>query len=157
MPRTTRSAKKRRKPDAHYEACRDRWERRRSEPAGVPLVEKPRMPVDPAPFLGTLQQLFYFTHDERFIELHRHLIGSDLIDPDTEQWSLSGTTRTRAIFDHIERKIRLGMSEREAIADVVAMCPLFPDALSFDAAWKRVERQLHSWRKALDKNQPKKV
>jgi len=160
MPRTPRNAKKRKKPDARYDAFRDEWERRRKGPdrgGGDWLVERPDPPVDPLPFLQTLRRLFYFTQDSRFIELHRHLIGSDLIDPVTEKWSLFGTKLTRTLFELIEEEIRAGTTERQAIADAVAAFVLFPDAQSFDAAWKHLERRLREWRKALDKNQPKKV
>jgi hypothetical protein len=150
MPRPPRNA-----PDARYSAFRDEWERRRYGPdrgAGDWLVEVPDLPVDPVPLLRTLRWLFYHTQDRRFIEWHRYLIGSDLFDLPADKWSLHGTERTRTLFDLIEEEIRAGTSERQAIADAVATFVLFPDAQSFDAAWKHLERRLHEWRRAVGQN-----
>jgi hypothetical protein len=147
-------------PDARYEAFRAEWERRRKAPdrgGGEWLVDKPELPIDPLPFLQTLRRLGYVTQDNRFIELHRYLMGSDLIDPETKQWSLFGTKLMRVLPELIEEAIAAGTTERQAIAEAVAVFELYPDAQSFDAAWKRLERLLHEWRKALDRNPSKKV
>jgi hypothetical protein len=152
--------KKAKKPDARYEAFRAEWERRRKAPdhgGGEWLVDKPKLPVDPLPFLQTLRRLGYVTQDVRFIELHGALMGSDLIDPATGKWSLFGTELARLLPELIEEAITPDTSERQAIAEAVAVFELYPDAQSFDAAWKRLERRLHEWRKALDRNRPKKV
>jgi hypothetical protein len=152
--------KKAKKPDARYEAFRAEWERRRNAPdrgGSEWLVDKPELPVDPLPFLQTLRRLGYVTQDDRFIELHRHLTGSALIDPATGTWSLFGTELTRLLPELIEEAIAAGTTERQAIAEAVAVFELYPDAQSFDAAWKHLERLLHEWRKALDRNRPKKV
>jgi hypothetical protein len=160
MPRKPKNPKERGKPDARFEAFRDEWEQRRKAPdrgGSEWLVERPDLPVDPVPFLQTLRRLDYFTQDHCFIELHRHLIVSRLIDLPKEKWSLFGTKRTRILFELIEEEIAAGNTERQAIADAVAAFGLFPEALSFDAAWKRLERLLHEWRGALDRNRRKKV
>ena len=144
--------KAKKQPDARYEAFRAEWERRRKAPergGGEWLVDKPELPVDPLPFLQTLRRLGYVTQDNQFIELHRHLMGSDLIDPTTKQWSLFGTKLTRLLPELIEEAIAGGTTERQAIAEAVAVFELYPDAQSFDAAWKRLERLLHEWRKAF--------
>jgi hypothetical protein len=153
-------SKKAKKPDARYEALRAEWERRRNAPdrgGGEWLVESSEASVDPLPFLQTLRRLGYVTQDDRFIELHSALMGSSLIDPATKKWSLFGTTLTRLLPELIEQAIAAGNAERQAIAEAVAVFELYPDAQSFDAAWKRLERLLHEWRKALDRNRPKKV
>jgi hypothetical protein len=151
MPKKAKRAEK--KHDARYEALRAEWERRRKAPdrgRGEWLVEKPELPVDPVPFLQTLRQLHYVTQDRRFIELHRYLMGSDLIDPATEKWSLHGTKLTRFLPELIEEAIAAGVTtERQAIAEAVAKFGLYLDAQSFDAAWKRLERLLHEWRKSV--------
>jgi hypothetical protein len=85
------------------------------------------------------------------------MVGSDLIDPATEKWSLHGTKLMRVLPELIDEAIGAGTSERQAIAEAVAVFELYPDAQSFDAACKRLERLLHEWRKALDKNRPKNV
>jgi hypothetical protein len=152
--------KKAKKPDASYEAFRAEWDRRRNAPdrgGGEWLVEKPELPVDPLPFLQTLRRLGYVTQDDRFIELHRDLMGSELIDPATGKWSLNVANPTQLLPELIEQAIAAGITERQAIAEAVAVYELYPDAHSFDAAWKRLERLLHEWRKALDRNRPKKV
>jgi hypothetical protein len=153
--------KAKKQPDARYEAFRAEWERRRCKArdrrGGEWLVDKPDLPVDPLPFLQTLRRLGYLTQDGRFIELHRYLIGSDLIDPATEKWSLVGTKISRFLPELIDEAIAEGTTERQAIAEAVAVFELYLDALSFDAAWKRLERRLHEWRRSLDRNRPKKV
>lgn len=144
--------KKAKKPDASYEAFRAEWERRRKAPdrgGGEWLVEKPELPVDPLPFLQTLRRLGYITQDDRFAELHRDLMGSALIDSATGTWSLFGTEITRLLPEIIEEAIAAGTSERQAIAEAVAVFELYPDAASFDAAWKRLERLLQEWRKGV--------
>jgi hypothetical protein len=147
--------RKKKQPDAQYEAYRREWERRRKAPdrgGGEWLVDKPDLPVDPLPFLQTLRGLGYVTQDNRFIELHRHLMGSDLIDRATNQWSLIGTKLMRVLPELIEEAITAGAgntSERQAIAEAVATFELYPDAQSFDAACKRLERLLHEWRKGV--------
>jgi hypothetical protein len=158
MPKKAKKAEK--KPDAHFAAFRVEWERRRKAPdRGTEwLVEKPRLPVEPMPFLRTLRQIGHLTQDRRYIDLHQHLMGSDLIDRATGRWSFHGTKIARVLPELIEEAIADGFTEREAIAEAVAVFELYPDAASFDAAWKRLERLLHEWRKkALDKNRPKKV
>jgi hypothetical protein len=152
--------KKAKTPDARYEAFRAEWDRRRKAPdrgGGEWLVDKPELPVEPLPFLQTLRRLGYVTQDDRFIELHRYLMASDLIDPATKKWSLFGTRLMRLLPELIEEAIAAGTTERQAIAEAVAVFELYPDAQNFDAAWKRLERLLHESRKALDKNRPKKV
>jgi hypothetical protein len=156
MPKKTKKPEN--KPDAQYEALRAEWERRRKTPdraGGEWLVEKPDLPVDPMPLLQTLRRLSYLTGDNRFTEWRSHLMG--LIDPATGQWSLSDTKIARQLPELIEEAIADGVSERQAIAEAVAVLVLHPDANSFEAACKRVERQLDEWREALDKNQPKNV
>jgi hypothetical protein len=149
-----RKAKKpKRQPDASYEAYGAEWERRRKAPdrgGGEWLVDRPKLPVDPVPFLQTLRQLGYVTQDRRFMELHRYLMtGSDLIDPATEKWSLHGTKLARFLPELIENAIAGDFPERQAIAEAVAKFGLYLDAQSFDAAWKRLERLLHEWRKSV--------
>ena len=143
---------KKQQPDARYEACRREWDRRRKAPdrgGGEWLVDKPDLPVDPLPFLQTLRGLGYVTQDNRFIELHRHLMASDLIDHATNQWSLIGTKLMQVLPELIEEAIAAGRTERQAIAEAVATFELYPDAQSFDAAFKRLERRLHEWRKSV--------
>ena len=152
--------KAKKQPDALYEAFRAEWERRRKAPdrgGGEWLVDKPDLPVDPLPFLQTLRRLGYLTQDRRFIELHRYLMGSDLIDPATEKWSLLGAKISRFLPELIDEAIAEGTTERLAIAEAVAEFGLYLDAQSFDAAWKRLERLLHESRRSLDRNRPKKV
>jgi hypothetical protein len=113
--------------------------------------------VEPLAFLQTLRRLGYLAGDRRFNDLHQYLIGSDLIDHTTGRWSFFGTKKTSVLFDLIEEEIRACGSERQAIADATAAFVLFPEALSFTAAVKHVERLLHAWRKALDKNRSENV
>jgi hypothetical protein len=144
--------KKAKKPDASYEAFRAEWERRRKAPdrgGSEWLVAQAELPVDPLPFLQTLRRLGYLTQDDRFIELHRDLMLSALIDSATGTWSLFGTEPTRLLPELIEEAIAAGTTERQAIAEAVAVFELYPDAASFDAAWKRLERLLHEWRKGV--------
>ena len=145
--------KRAKKPDASYEAFRAEWERRRKAPdrgGGEWLVEKLKLPVDPVPLLQTLRRLGYVTQDRRFMELHRYLMMSELIDPATEKWSLHGTKLARFLPELIEEAIAAGVTtERQAIAEAVAKFGLYLDAQSFDAAWKRLERLLHEWRKSV--------
>jgi hypothetical protein len=129
MPKKAKKAEKKR--DARYEAFRAEWERRRKAPdrgGGEWLVDKPEMPVDPLPFLRTLRRLGYVTQDHRFIELHRYLMASDLIDPATEKWSLLGTKILRLLPELIEERIAAGTTERQAIAEAVVVFELYPDA-----------------------------
>jgi hypothetical protein len=149
--------KRAKKPDASYEAFRAEWERQRKAPdrgGGEWLVEKPWLPVDPVPFLQTLRQLGSVTQDRRFMELHGYLMtGSDLIDPATEKWSLHDTKLARFLPELIEEAIAAGVTtERQAIAEAVTKFGLYLDAQSFDAAWKRLERLLHEWRKSVGQN-----
>jgi hypothetical protein len=114
------------------------------------LVDQPELPLDAGPFLATLRILGYHLQDRRYIELHRELIYSDLIDWKTGKWSSFGTTVanpfTQDMCGSIEESIAArGFTEREAIADAVAELEL--EAASFDAAYKRVERLLHAYRK----------
>lgn len=158
----SKKAKKPKKPepDARYKAFAREWEQRRKKPdrgGGEWLVERPELPVEPLPFLQTLRRLGYLTQDDRFIELHSALMTSDLIDPATGTWSLFGTEITRLLPELIEQAIAAGTKERRAIAEAVAVFDLYPNAQNFDAAWKRLERLLHAWRKALDRNPPKNV
>jgi hypothetical protein len=151
MPKKAKKPKKP-EPDALYKAFSAEWERRRQAPdrgGGEWLVERTKLPVDPLPFLQTLRRLGYLTQDDRFIELHSALMGSDLIDPATGKWSLSGTELARLLLELIEEAIAAGTKERQAIAEAVAVFELYPDAASFDAAWKRLERLLHEWRKGV--------
>ena len=139
-------------PDAIYKAFSAEWERRRNAQdrgGGEWLVERPKLPVDPLPFLQTLRRLAYVTQDDRFAELHSALMKSDLIDPATGTWSLFGTELARLLPELIEQAIAAGTPERQAIAEAVAVFELYPDAASFDAAWKRLERLLHAWRKGV--------
>jgi hypothetical protein len=157
MPKKTKK-KPEKKTDAQYEAYRAEWERRRKTPdraGGEWLVEKPVLPVDPLPLLQTLRRLGYLTQDSRYVELHRHVMG--LIDPATEKWSLLDTKITRQLPELIEGAIAEGVTKRQAIAEAVAVLVLHPDANSFKAACKRLERQLDERREALDKNRPKNV
>jgi hypothetical protein len=152
--------KAKKQPDARYEAFRAEWERRRKAPdrgGGEWLVDKPDLVVDPLPFLQTLRRLGYVTQDNRYIELYRHLMGSGLIDRATEKWSLLGTKILRLLPELIEEAIAAGSTERQAIAEAVVVFELYPDAQSFDAAWKRLERHLHEWRRSLDRSRPKNV
>jgi hypothetical protein len=61
------------------------------------------LPVDPLPFLQTLRRLGYLTQDDRFIELHRDLMLSALIDSATGTWSLFGTEPTRLLPERLSR------------------------------------------------------
>ena len=142
------------KPEGRYEALRAEWERRRKAPdrgGGEWLVDKPELPLDAVPFLATLRRLGYQLQDQRFFDLHRELVMSDLIDPKTGKWSRFGTTlanpETQFMCEMIEQSIAAGSTEREAIAETVVELEL--DAASFDAAWKRIERLLHEWRKRV--------
>ena len=139
-------------PDAAYKAFAAEWDRRRKAPdqgGGVWLTDRPKLPVEPLRLLQTLRLLAYLTQNDRFIEPHSALIGSDLIDAATGTWSLSGTEITRLLPQLIEDAIAAGASERQAIAEAVTVFDLYPEAASFDAAWKRLERLLHEWRKSV--------
>jgi hypothetical protein len=141
-----------RQPDASYEAFRAEWERRRNAPdrgGSEWLVDTPKLPVDPLPFLQTLRGLGYVTQDQRFLELRRYVMASDLIDPATGKWSLSSAKLARVLPELIEEAIAAGTTERQAIAEAVAELDLYPDALSFDAAWMRLWRLLQEWRKGV--------
>ena len=151
MPKKAKKPKKP-EPDARYKAFSAEWaQRRNAQDRGGSewLVDRTKLPVAPLPFLQTLRRLGYATQDDRFIELHSALMASDLIDPATETWSLFGTEITRLLPELIEEVIAAGIPERQAIAEAVAVFDLYPDAASFDAAWKRLERLLHEWRKSV--------
>jgi hypothetical protein len=74
-----------------------------------------------------------------------------LIDRATGHWSRPGVTLsnplTQTACEIIEDMIAAGISERLALADAVVELNI--DANSFDAAWKRLERLLHEWRKGV--------
>ncbi len=139
-------------PDAAYKAFAAEWDRRRKAPdqgGGVWLTDRPELPVAPLPFMQTLRLLGYHTQNDRFVEMHSALMGSDLIDAATGTWSLSGTEIVRLLPQLIEDAIAAGTAERQAIAEAVAVFDLYPEAASFNAAWKRLERLLHDWRKSV--------
>ena len=151
MPKKAKKPKKP-EPDAIYKAFSADWQRRRKAPdrgGSEWMVERTKLPVEPLPFLQTLRRLAYVMQDDRFIELHSALMGSDLIDPTTGKWSLSGTELARVLLELIEEAIAAGTSERQAIAEAVAVFELYPDAASFDAACKRLERLLREWQKGV--------
>ena len=151
MPKKAKKSKKP-EPDARYKALAAEWEQRRKAPdrgGSEWLVDRAELPVDPLPFLQTLRRLGYLTQDDRFIELHSALMRGDLIDPATGKWSLGDSEITRVLPELIEQTIAAGTKERQAIAEAVAVFELYPDAQSFDAAWKRLERRLHDWRKSV--------
>ena len=133
--------KRAKKPDASYEAFRAEWERqRKAQDRGGSewLTDKPKLPVVPLAFMQMLQRLAYLTQDDKFIELRSALMRSDLIDIAAGAWSLSGTKIMRLLPELIEEAIAAGTPERQAIAEAVAVFELYPDAASFDAAWKRL-------------------
>jgi hypothetical protein len=149
MPHKPKKAEKKRDRYAEFAA---RWEQRRKEPdrgGGEWMVDRPKLPVAPRPFLQTLRQLGYIMPDRRFIELHADLVARGPIDFEADTWVFADTKITRVLPELIEEAIAAGFSEREAIAEAVVVFELYPDAQSFDAAWKRLERLLHKWRKAV--------
>jgi hypothetical protein len=151
MPRAPRKAKTRKKRGRYAEFAAE-WDRRREgRGAGDWLVDKPELALDAVPFLQTLQRLGYVTRDRRFVDLHWFVMNSDLIDRATGHWSRPGVTLsnplTQTACEIIEDMIAAGISERLALADAVVELNI--DANSFDAAWKRLERLLHEWRKGV--------
>jgi hypothetical protein len=114
------------------------------------LVDRPELALDAVPFLATLRSLDKQPRDQRYLDLHRELVMSDLIDRKTGKWSRWGTTlanpQTRFMCELIEETIATrDFSERAAIAEAVAEFGF--DAASFDAAWMRVRDLLHAYRK----------
>jgi hypothetical protein len=124
---------------------------RSNKSGGDWLVDQPELPLNAAPFLATLRSLGYRLQDQRYHDLHRELVMSNLIDRKTGKWSRFKTTlanpETRLICGLIEETIAAGFSEREAIAEAVAELGL--DAASFYAAHKRVKRLFDEYRKTL--------
>jgi hypothetical protein len=114
---------------------------RSAESGGDWLVDKPELPLNAVPFLATLRSLGYQLQDQRYLDLHRELIESVLIDRATGKWSRWGTVlanpETRFVCEMINQSIAAGLSEREALAE--AVLELGIDAASFDAAYRRLK------------------
>jgi hypothetical protein len=99
-----------------------------------------------------LRRLGYVTQSKRFLQLHRALIRSGLID-DQGHWSRYGMVlanpETEMTCELIEEGIALGMTERVALAEAVVELGI--EAASFSAAVERMRVLLHEWRRAKGK------
>jgi hypothetical protein len=150
--------KKAKKPDeatVRFAELKAQWEARRRDPkhasGGDWLVEKLELELDAVPFLATLRRLGHHLQDQRFLDLHRDLVMSHLIDRETGKWSRYGTTvanpMTRDMCEMIQDLIAGKTSERLAIAEAVAELAI--SAPSFEAACKSVKRVLDQARKLV--------
>jgi hypothetical protein len=142
--------------EGRYKELEAEWERQRKLGqlgAANWLIDPVGAPLDALPFLQILRRLGYVTQSRRFLELHRALIRSGLID-DQGHWSRYGMVlanpETEMTCELIEEGIALGMTERVALAEAVVELGI--EAASFSAAVERMRVQLHEWRRAKGKD-----
>jgi hypothetical protein len=141
--------------EGRYKELEAEWERQRKLGqlgAANWLIDPVGAPLDALPFLQILRRLGYVTQSRRFLELHRALIRSGLID-DQGHWSRYGMVlanpETEMTCELIEEGIALGMTERVALAEAVVELGI--EAASFSAAVERMRVLLHEWRRAKSK------